>query len=262
MAASLPTELWEAIINHVLEIPFLLDRNCTPGDFYFFAIAHRAWDAASTVRESYLECWKTLRAVCRKWMAIADRQRKVWVRLESTASVWEIPPETKRLDIFIPVTWSCNTPPFPPPEIGEVGFRNVQVVSVSEVCQRNVHLLFPSKLLELSRFMDVVARSGGPIHSFIYEGEMNLGSSHFQSIGNAFPHLVSLTLHAMAIGGTLSIPTLEVLWIFAHTFDISQWKLPSLRHLALGSQDGAAPSTLSNSSPGIALPRNHPLIPA
>ncbi|KAG8819234.1 hypothetical protein FRC17_010546, partial [Serendipita sp. 399] len=192
-------------------------------------MAHRAWDAASAERESYGERWRTLRAVCRRWRAIVDRQSDTWIRLNSSTSNRNIPPETKRVDIVLsaPSGYRSDTVSRIS-QTAESAFGNVQVISVSE---------YYGPTQDSSEFLpilDMAARSKAPVNSFIYEGDARLYPTHFQAITDVFSHLTSLTLHARGINGTLAIPTLNALWISASTFDISRWDLPSLRHLALG----------------------------
>ncbi|KAG8800012.1 hypothetical protein FRC17_006983, partial [Serendipita sp. 399] len=229
---TLPTELWEVIFDQILAIPFLLDTRCSPIDFYFFAAIHRSWDAASAERESYGERWKTLRAVCRRWKAIVDRHAKTWIRVRYVSS---IPPETKRVDIVLSATsgFSSETVVHSP-QISELAFGNLQVVSLSEHDQDTADSPLQRNLTGFISVLRTIGYSKPPVHSFIYEGNAKLGPPQLQAITNAFPHLTSLTLFAKEISGTITLPTLHLLWISGSTFDISQWDLRSLRHLALG----------------------------
>ncbi|KAG8806726.1 hypothetical protein FRC17_004843, partial [Serendipita sp. 399] len=229
---SLPTELWEVILDDVLAVPFLLDGDCEPVDFYFFAIIHRAWNVTKAERASYGERWKTLRGVCRRWKAIVDRQSKTWILLLFSTRVWNIPPEARRVDILLPTPSPVDTVTVMPGS----GFGNVQVLSLTELWTRTIRDIQSISLLALNRVLDVIGPSHS-IHSVIYETYVSVGPAHLQALNRAFPLLTSLTLHAKEISGTLSLPNLKVLWISAGTFDISRWNLPSLKHLALGNQD-------------------------
>ncbi|KAG8820563.1 hypothetical protein FRC17_010112, partial [Serendipita sp. 399] len=225
--------LWEVILDDVLAIPFLLDGDCESIDFYFFAIVHRAWNAIKAERASYGERWKTLRSVCRRWKAIVDRQSKTWIQLQSSSTVWEIPPEARRVDILLSIPSPIDDVTVSP----EDGFGNVQVLSLSEIWSHSIPEVPPSSLAALNRALDVIGSLKHSIHSVIYETYVNVGPDHLQALNRAFPLMTSLTLHATEISGTLSLPNLKVLWISAGTFDISRWNLPSLKHLALGDQD-------------------------
>ncbi|KAG8818117.1 hypothetical protein FRC17_010968 [Serendipita sp. 399] len=234
---SLPTELLEIIFDDILAIPFLLDGDCDPVDFYFFAIAHRAWDATGAERRSYGEKWKTLRAVCRRWKAIVDRHSRTWVRIRSSTAVWNIPPEARRVDVLLPSPVGSSVDIITvSPQIDEVESHNIQVLSLSESHQSTLFGTAQSNLAELNRVLGVAAQWTRSIHSVIYEGDVKLGPVHLEALNSVFPLITSLTLHVKEISGTLSLPNLKVLWISAGTFDISRWDLPSLRHLALGDQ--------------------------
>ncbi|KAG8819233.1 hypothetical protein FRC17_010545 [Serendipita sp. 399] len=179
VSVTLPVELWEAILDYVLTSPFLLEAECSPDDFYFFAVAHRAWDATSAERESR----KNIRAVCRLWKAIVDRHARTWVHLESSAPVWTIPPETRRLDVFLsPAFHTSETSAALPvePQVEKIAFRNIQVISLSESREREAHLteafvagayITPQSTLdEFNKVLKVFGWAETSVHSFIYEG--------------------------------------------------------------------------------------------
>ncbi|KAG8806727.1 hypothetical protein FRC17_004844, partial [Serendipita sp. 399] len=233
---EVPTEILEVILDHALAIPFLLDSDCSPVDFYWFAVAHCGWDTTHKERASYGKRWKTLRAVCRRWKAIVDRHSKTWVRLRSYDKIWKIPSQTRRVDIILSPNHRLTATTDAATggaglHVEEAAFRNVEVLGVSE------YYVSRSNLEELNKVFDLVAQSGPSIHSFIYEGSGRLEATHLRAVTSAFPLLTSLTLHANEINGTLRFPTLTSAWISAPYLNISKWDLPSLRHLALGSLD-------------------------
>ncbi|KAG8820565.1 hypothetical protein FRC17_010114 [Serendipita sp. 399] len=233
----LPTELWEVILDYALAIPFLLDTDCSPIDFYFFANAHRAGNAASVDRKSYERRRRTLGAVCRLWRAIVAGRKKIWVHCVSTSPVWNLGPETRRIDIFLD-TFSGATSPLAAAEVGAPRFRNIQVMALyGSSRSTSIFHNLGSNGVGLNEVLNAVQRSGSSIHSFIYEGDLSLGPTHLQNITKTFPRLTTLTLHAMEIRGSLSIPALRALSICAQHLDTSQWELPSLRHLALGDKN-------------------------
>ncbi|KAG8802100.1 hypothetical protein FRC17_006490, partial [Serendipita sp. 399] len=205
---TLPTEVWEIVLDYAVAIPFLLDTDCSPVDFYFFAVAHRTWNAASAEREAYEERRKTLRAVCQRWKAIIDRQGEIWICLQSSSPVWSIPLGTRRVDVFLPPPLTSHTyiadDTELTPEINQAEFRNVQVLSLSELGPSKTYMAPQGNLIGLTNVLDAVEQTGSTsVHSFIYEGDVKLGPDHLQAINNAFPFLTSLTVYAMTINGTL-----------------------------------------------------------
>ncbi|KAG8820566.1 hypothetical protein FRC17_010115 [Serendipita sp. 399] len=237
---SLPTELWEIIIDYALTDPFLLDTDCSPVNFYYFATMHRVQSAAHVDRKSYDQRSKSLGAVCRMWRLIIEGRKRIWVHVALSSPVCDIGPETRRVEIAIDTSLNANATDSA--RHITIEFQNVQVIALYGLRSTPLTLDMEGDAVELHEILNAVRQSGSSIHSFIYEDSIGLGPMDLHFITKTFPLLTTLTLHTGAIRGVLSIQALKILNICSRHIDISQWDVPSLHHLALGDHD----STLQN----------------
>lgn len=75
----LPSEMWEEILDWVIDIPFFFDLGCTLDDFYDWTtkqieVSFRAEELYSCSERQR----RTLRRVCRSWKAFADSRADRW----------------------------------------------------------------------------------------------------------------------------------------------------------------------------------------
>ena len=228
---SLPVEVWDMIIDYVLDVPFVLDLDCDPihfDTFLSYLDTHKAYKRI----EAY-GARKTLMLVCRSWAIGVRRMPLLQAARFQTDDPIAIPKGIHRLDLSHPRPKS-NEPWFQTTQDGSIipGSHNLRILIVAEASIASDDYL-PDELTLI------------PLRTLAI-GRLYHLSGRFTSVLKKLSDLRTLVIRTKTVCETLELPRLEILSLttnyeYAYSFttpqplDISKWSLSSLRQLHLNS---------------------------
>jgi hypothetical protein len=222
---ALPVELWEKILDLATEPPLLFDTHTEPDKFYRF-IRNQMWSSDYLYRRSK-GASKQLRMVCRLWNSIVSRFPRKWVMRMPASDHRNIPNGVRRLG-FRADRSHFNMDPNLLLEIQQTEPIHLPFVPIVSFTPTESDVMEQ----EFSSVIEKVEKLACP-YTLIFDGFGHSTPRILQAIERTFSNLTTLLFPHLEISGTLSLPRLEVLYIIG-TVDISSWRFPSLRHLAVG----------------------------
>jgi hypothetical protein len=234
----LPPEIWEQILDLVLDVPFVFDAGCNVETFHRFINTHRHNPSVPFYGSARLQR-KKLRLVCKSWAERMDRPYPRWIvdRVPSDYEQWIN--RIKRLDLGVSNRFQLNAATSHHSEghrqrLHSILSQPTKLTSVTTVCFslswsdrhideeasliRNLHVL-PS--LRSLTYIDHASR---PLHQLALVKELR--HSHFES-------LTSLYLQMWRLHDPIRLERLEVLYLDVYEYSAGQWSFPSLRHFAM-----------------------------
>ncbi|PVG02914.1 hypothetical protein CPB86DRAFT_779791, partial [Serendipita vermifera] len=236
--STLPPEIWEMILAHVIEMPVVFETTCQSRDFYQHIRSLLGDRGNFHNYELYSERErKKLRLVCKLWAGLMDRQSMRWVfhdvgwkstgrglkRLDMQIGSQSMSleygdeffpvfkPSLKRLDSILPT--AKNGP------------------SLTTACL-NILNIDPTEdtiRAALERVQDVPS-----IRAFSYVSQHGSANFLLPKIQDQFASLTSLCIEAIEVRGSLYLARLEVLYLNVVERDSANWRLPSLLHCGIG----------------------------
>jgi hypothetical protein len=213
----LPPEIWEMILELVIDVPYVFDTCCDSNDFHRFieTLSIRSFESSKLYMASETER-KNLRLVCKMWDELLPQTPRWLSSIEQPRTIDE---KVKRFDLTI------SGPPDTVPDL-HTGFN------MSAIC---IHVFaFHNELQNLIQLALDKAHSVSSIRTFSYTYE-NISPPFLSlELQARFSSLTTLYIETVELYGPLRLDKLEVLYWNIYRCDQDQWWFPSLRHCALG----------------------------
>jgi hypothetical protein len=246
----LPPEIWERILEFVVEIPLAFDPTCNdPKDFYQF-IESRSYDT-KTYHALYMKSEEertNLRLVCRMWAELMQNTYRWAGHIRRKDLLMKKIRGVRRLDVCIsyrPSNEPWHKKRSTPTTLIDLRreLASIQRMPLSTLC---IHfppdqvLQFNDPMYEgmdrinvqsiLEKVQDI--RS---IRSLTFTNEHEKSSQLLSQIQRGyFTHLTTLFIQAAELSGPLRLDQLEVLYFDIRVYHPDKWWFPALQHCAIG----------------------------
>lgn len=227
---QLPVEIWDIVLRKAIEIPYFFDTTCDSPHFHLF-IRHQFESAfyPYEYRKSEEER-KHLRLVCRMWKKLLDRHSNRFID-SSRKAKGLVPVNTARLHVCYQTStlhdWNSFLGQWKLPGPDEPISASILLLDTYTSSQEIIDSSFSSLMGYSTNFRDV--------RHFIHHASWAPTSpAVLQIIQNSFPSLTTLIICASEVHGTLTLNSLEVLYLDAGFTAPLPWQFPALRHLGFG----------------------------
>ncbi|KAG8774555.1 hypothetical protein FRC15_001197 [Serendipita sp. 397] len=227
---TLPTEIWEKIIEFALDIPEYFGSNCQPKDLPYFLHLHRMLIRHSWKLDPYRRLEQPmhqLRLVSRMWNNITNRHSKQWRRFLDNQRFLH----SQRVDIILPSDLEsasvirsygdrklCALPP--PPMLTILCIRDQS--TRAEVVEQRISTLTKNPV----GFLKCV-------ESLAYQvSKVRLSPTAISKLSSSFASLTVLILESRRIEGIVLFPHLHTLEISTKSCNLDGWRCPNLRHFS------------------------------
>jgi hypothetical protein len=228
---TLPTELWEEILENAIHTPCMFDTTCHPSKFNLFINTQIFGNVPAYEYFLSKRRREELRLVCRLWDSIlAPKHHRYIVRTRSTYR--KIHSGARRLhfahssqdfddsnlaNILTQVPQEDNNTP------------SIPIVSIRFHTRTVSHLEQSFSIL----FDD--PSTFGNLRSLIYDGYYFVATPFvLQGMQRSFRHLKVLMISSIEVLGVLRLDNIEVLYLNVQHLVTERWWFPSLRHVAFG----------------------------
>jgi hypothetical protein len=228
----LPPEVWEKILEFVIDVPFVFDTSCDAASFHHLVSSQSYFSISSY--NLFKGRKNTLRLVCKMWKELVDRRSPYWI-WGGEDIPWERIKMTRRIDILLtqlPVdsqsTEKIQYDVYPVLETPEV------LNSLTNICMEDLsgNDGDENRTLTMHLFSRMSQLPNLRVLSYIH---------YYERVNFTFPELQTyftsirfLSIYSQEIHGSLHLANLEALYLNVKTYNVGGWWLPSLRYLAIG----------------------------